>query len=92
MSDRLALAHAIEDAGIERGKAERVASVIVDVIRDSVATKADLQHTEAALKADSAIIRADLRLLKWQVGLLFAIAGPTLLLLIRVAVKAGAIG
>jgi hypothetical protein len=29
MSDRLALANAIEAAGIERAKAERVASVIV---------------------------------------------------------------
>jgi hypothetical protein len=28
MSDRLALADAIEDASIERGKAERVASII----------------------------------------------------------------
>ena len=30
MSDRLALANAIEDASIEHGKAERVASVIFD--------------------------------------------------------------
>ena len=35
MSDRLALSNAIEDAGIERAKAERVASVIVDLIHDS---------------------------------------------------------
>ena len=32
MSDRLALANAIEDAGIERGKAQRMASVIFDAI------------------------------------------------------------
>ena len=32
MSDRLALANAIEDAGIERSKAQRVASVIFDAI------------------------------------------------------------
>ena len=30
MSDRLALANAIEDASIEHGKAQRVASVIFD--------------------------------------------------------------
>jgi hypothetical protein len=42
MSDRLALANAIEDAGIERGKAARIASVIFDAIHDNVATKADL--------------------------------------------------
>ena len=46
MSDRLALANAIEDAGIERSKAERVASVIVDAIHDNVATKADVQASE----------------------------------------------
>jgi hypothetical protein len=34
MSDRLALANAIEDAGIERSKAQRVASVIFDAIHD----------------------------------------------------------
>jgi hypothetical protein len=44
MSDRLALANAIEDAGIERAKAERVASVIVDLIHDSVATDRRLRY------------------------------------------------
>ena len=57
MSDRLTLAHAIEDAGIERAKAERVASAIVDLIHDEVATKADV----AAVKADVAALSADLR-------------------------------
>ena len=37
MSDRVALANAIADAGIERGKAQRVASVIFDAIHDNVA-------------------------------------------------------
>ena len=32
MSDRLALANAIEDAGVERAKAERIATVIFDAI------------------------------------------------------------
>jgi hypothetical protein len=52
MSDRLALANAIEDAGIERHKAERVASVIFDAIHDNVATKADVQASEAAVRND----------------------------------------
>jgi hypothetical protein len=34
LSDRLALSSAIEDAGIERSKAQRVASVIFDVRPD----------------------------------------------------------
>jgi hypothetical protein len=65
MSDRLALANAIEDAGIERAKAERVASVIFDAIHDNVATKADVQASEAAirgeLRAEISQLRAELK-------------------------------
>jgi hypothetical protein len=52
MSDRVALSNAIEDAGIERDKAEHIASVIVDLIHDNVTTKADLQAVETSLKAE----------------------------------------
>jgi hypothetical protein len=51
VSDRLALANAIEDAGIPRDKAQRVASVIFDAIHDNVATKADVQASEASLRS-----------------------------------------
>jgi hypothetical protein len=57
MSDRLALANAIEDAGIERAKAERIATVIVDLVRGSVATKADVQAVAAELKLAIAALR-----------------------------------
>ena len=60
MSDRLALANAIEDAGIERAKAERVASVIFDAIHDNVATKADVQTLGAELRPEIAAVRRDL--------------------------------
>ena len=59
MSDRLALANAIEDAGIERAKAERVASVIVDLVHDSVATKADVQALGGELRAEIAPARSE---------------------------------
>ena len=58
MSDRLALANAIEDAGIERAKAERVASVIFDAIHDNVATKADVQASEGALRHEIMVFRS----------------------------------
>ncbi len=64
MSDRLALANAIEDAGIERAKAERIATVIFDVIHENVATKADVQGAEARLNAQIAAVRADLTLVE----------------------------
>jgi hypothetical protein len=49
MSDRLALANAIQDAGIERDKAERLATVIFNAIHDNVATKADVQGARQGL-------------------------------------------
>jgi Skp family chaperone for outer membrane proteins len=61
MSDRLALANAIEDAGIPRDKAQRVASVIFDAIHDRVATKADVQAGEAALKSELQALRHDVQ-------------------------------
>ena len=60
MSDRLALANAIEDAGIERAKAERVASVIIDAIHDNVATKGDLQTVKSELRVEIAQLKHDL--------------------------------
>jgi hypothetical protein len=51
MSDRLALANAIEDAGIPRDKAVTIATLIVELVRGTVATKADLQALGAELKA-----------------------------------------
>ena len=69
MSDRLELADVIVAAGIERDKAERLASVLFDTIRDNVATKADvaavradLGANAASLKADIAMLRSDLRM------------------------------
>jgi hypothetical protein len=65
MSDRLALANAIEEAGIPRDKAQRVASVIFDAIHDNVATRADVQAMGDGLKAEIAgqvgSLRAELK-------------------------------
>jgi hypothetical protein len=71
MSDRLALTHAIEDAGIERSKAENVATAIAHFIEGGVATtqldaakaelKADLYGAKAELKADLDVAKAELK-------------------------------
>jgi hypothetical protein len=56
----------------------------------------DMQAQFAAVRSDMqaqfAAVRSEMRMLKWQVGLLYAITGPTLLLLLRVAAKVGAFG
>jgi hypothetical protein len=51
MSDRLALSNAIEDAGIPRDKAQNLASVIINIVQDNAATKADVQASAAVLMA-----------------------------------------
>jgi hypothetical protein len=61
MSDRLTLAHAFEDAGIAREKAEVVATAVLNAIRDNVATKADLEALRTGTKADLAALRAELK-------------------------------
>jgi hypothetical protein len=73
---------AIEDAGIERTKAERLASTIVDLIHAEVATTADvaavsaeLTATEAALRADIVALSAELK--AWRCWVIFQSAGGT---------------
>jgi hypothetical protein len=56
MTDRLALADVIEDGGIERAKAVKIATAIFDAIHDNVATKTDIQALDAKITA----VRADL--------------------------------
>jgi hypothetical protein len=72
VSDRLALAHAIEEAGIERGKAEIMATAIARFVEGSVATKADLDRSEAALTSDigrvEAALKADVAAVKADVA------------------------
>jgi hypothetical protein len=53
LSDRLALAQAIADAGIPREKAENIASTVGRLVEGGVTTKADLQAQGAELKNGS---------------------------------------
>jgi hypothetical protein len=61
VTDRLSLTNALSNANIDRQAAERIATEIFDAIHDNVATKADLQVVEAALKADLQRVEADLQ-------------------------------
>jgi hypothetical protein len=76
MADRLSLTNALADANIDRQKAERIATQIFDAIHDSVATKQDLQLTEAALrtelKTEITAVRAEISALEQRMLLRFA--------------------
>jgi hypothetical protein len=63
-TDRLTLARTLEDAGIARDGAEKVASAIFDAIHDNVATKADIAALQSATKADMVAVRGDLAALE----------------------------
>ena len=49
-TDRRTLARAFEDAGVECDKAEHVADVVFDAIRENVATKVDIAAARAAVE------------------------------------------
>lgn len=68
MSDQLSLANAIEECGIERNRAERVASVIFDAIRENVATKTDLAQAPQDVAMTLSKLQTDIEALR--VGIL----------------------
>jgi hypothetical protein len=49
MTDRLSLTNALADANIERQKAERIATIIVNAIRRSAGAAPDLQNRQERL-------------------------------------------
>jgi hypothetical protein len=91
MSDRLALAHAFEDSGMPREKAEHVATTVYDAIRGEVVRKADLLELEQRIGVRIGRVEKSLAVMRWQVGGLYAILVPVVWLLVRVAAKVGAL-
>jgi hypothetical protein len=90
MSDRLALANAFEDAGIERSKAERVASVIFDVIHDNVATKADLAEVRHEIEQLGTSLRGEMAQLGMSLrGEIASVRGEMALLEHRLLTRLG---
>jgi hypothetical protein len=61
MADRLSLAHTIENAGVARNAAEAIAGEIDELIRENVATKADITLLRTELKADIAAVRTEVK-------------------------------
>lgn len=61
MTDGLTLTRALESSGMQSAAAERVATRIYDAIHENVATKTDVQQSEAALRGDLTALRGDLQ-------------------------------
>ena len=83
--DTLKLARALRDqAGFSAQSAEATAAALGAALGDAVATKADLDRVEgglraeierlvAGLRAEIAAVKADVRLLQWQVAIMWAL-------------------
>ena len=96
MSDRPALARAIEDAGIPRDKAQRLASVIYDAIHDNVVTKADIAPLATKVEAVGAdvrsVVRAELQAVRTEVqGARTELKGDIALIENRLLTRLGAL-
>ena len=93
--DTLKASDNLKAAGIEAKQAEAIVHTMAGAFEDTVATKADLDKLEASVKSDIAavkaelkdkatktdlaVIRGDIRLLKWMIGVVLAcVAFPIL--------------
>ena len=83
MTDRLSLANALADAKIERSAAERIATEIFDPIHDNVATKADVQRLEAAMRELELRLEARIDRVVVRLGSLIVILTGVVLAAIR---------
>jgi len=72
--DTLTAAREFEAAGLDRRQAEAIAKTVRNG-QGELATKADLDSTAAALRAD--LVTLEVRLVKWAIGLALGVAGLT---------------
>ena len=72
--DTLKLSQELESAGFSREQAAGTAVALANAVDDTVATKADLQATETAIRADlremDARISGELRLNRWMMAVI----------------------
>jgi hypothetical protein len=84
MLDTLKLTKRLEDAGLERQVAEAMAEAFAESTSETVATKDDLQHEAATLRAEihsvGSELRTEMQAIRWQV-----IAAVALLLLVHLS-------
>jgi hypothetical protein len=71
--DKLAYIDRLKAAGISERDARAHADSLDVALREQVATKADLQESRVAMKADLADMKSDI--LKWMVGTMFVQTG-----------------
>lgn len=77
--DTLKASRDLKSAGFEETQAEAIVTTMAGAFDDTVASKANLDAVKAELKQDIAVIKGDIKLLKWMVGVVLAcVAFPIL--------------
>lgn len=93
--DTLKVSRNLKAAGFAEAQADAIVQSMVEAFEDTVATKSDLDKLEASVKSDIAavkaelkdkatktdlaVIKGDIRLLKWMIGVVLAcVAFPIL--------------
>ena len=78
--DTLAYARRLKEAGVDEAQAEAHAEAVRDAITEGVATKADL-------KTEIAPLKAELRAVRWMLGLILSVPGVVAAFVIAVGVR-----
>ena len=76
--DTMATARHLRESGIEERQAEAITTAIKDGVTGGVATKADLERVESALRTDIHEVKADIAELKTDLKWMKLIGGAIL--------------
>ena len=77
--DTLKASRDLKAAGFDDTQAEAIVTTMAEAFDDTVATKADVDAVKSELRQDIAVIKGDIKLLQWMVGVVLAcVAFPIL--------------
>ena len=73
----------LTESGFTEQQAEALAEEQTAILDGNLATKADLDQLGTALKADIKLVKADLKSIKWAIGIVLAVAALQMALMLR---------
>ena len=73
----------LTESGFTEQQAEALAEEQTAILDGNLATKADLDKLGTALNADIKLVKADLKSIKWAIGIVLAVAALQMALMLR---------
>ena len=73
----------LTESGFTEQQAEALAEEQTAILDGNLATKADLDQLGTALNADIKLVKADLKSIKWAIGIVLAVAALQMALMLR---------